>query len=148
MQNLSLKHKSLLESIIGKMWMYKSTNYLFTDYTHIGESIIFSTDVKAITIEVGQIEDFKKELLPVDSTPASSSISATAQIPGIESSIFSELAGGLMSSFREIQGAKGTDEKFLQQAIRRSKAKVEITKAVTDIAKTAIAGQKLLKTKS
>lgn len=145
MQNLSLKHKSALESIIGKMWMYKSTNYLFTDYTHIGKSIIFSTDVKAITIEVGQIDEFKKELLPVDSTPASSSV---AQIPGIESSIFSELAGGLMTSFREIQGAKGTDEKFLQQAIRRSKAKVDITKAVTDIAKTAIAGQKILKSKS
>lgn len=127
--------------------MYKSTNYTFTDFTLVEGKVIFSTDVKAITIPIAEVEQFIKGLLPVDSLPSKQS-DHVISIPGVDSGIFSEMSLGLMTSFREIQGAKGNDEKFLKQAISRSKAKVEIVKTINDIAKTVIAGQKALRGKN
>lgn len=144
---IALKIQAKIEGLIGKIWMYKSTNYTFTDFTIVEDKIIFSTDVKAITVPISEVEDFMKQLLPVDSLPDRQSTSVIS-IPGVDAGIFSELSSGLMTSFREIQGAKGNDEKFLKQAIQRSNAKVAITKTITDIAKTAIAGQKALRGKN
>lgn len=50
-----------------------------------------------------------------------------------------------MTSFREIQDAK--NERFLKEAKSRASAKVQVSKAVTDIAKTVIQGQKALRGK-
>jgi hypothetical protein len=144
---IALKTQSKIESLLGKIWMHNSTNYTITDFTEVEGKIIFSTDVKAITVKVDEVDQFIKDLLPVDELPAKQS-PHVINIPGVDAGIFSELAGGLMSSFREIQGAKGTDEKFLKQAIQRSNAKVAISKTITDIAKTAIAGQKVMRSKN
>ncbi|MBL7780660.1 MAG: hypothetical protein JNM22_05535 [Saprospiraceae bacterium] len=135
---MTLKDKATLESLVQKTWMYRGTNYTINDFTEIGEKIIFSTDVKSITIPMAEIQTFAADLLPVDSLPAKG-----LAIPGVETSVFAEISAGLMTSFREIQGCK--DPKFLQDATRRASAKVQISKAVTDIAKTVIAGKKAMK---
>lgn len=135
---MTLKDKATLEGLVQRTWMYKGTNYTITDFTHIGEQVIISTDVKALTIKVDKIQEFVTDLLPV-SLPAKPGTTAV-NIPGVEPGMFSEIASGLMTSFREIQGSK--DENFLKQATRRAAAKVSISKAVTDIAKTVIAAKK------
>jgi hypothetical protein len=127
--------------------MYKSTNYTITDFTEVEGTIIFSTDVKAIKVPIAEVDQFIKYLLPVDTLPSKQS-AHVINMPGVDAGIFSELSQGLMSSLKEIQGAKGTDEKFLKQAIQRSNAKVSIAKTITDIAKTAIASQKAMRGKN
>jgi len=117
--------------------MHKSTNYTFTDFTLVGEKVIFSTDVKAITVSIDDLDAFIKDLLPVDSLPSNQSVNVI-NIPGVELSIFGEIATGLMTSFREVQGAKGNDEQFLNQAIKRSRAKIDISRTMTGIAKLAL----------
>lgn len=134
---LTLKNKSALEGLKGKMWMYKTITHVITDFTEAGDTIIISTNIKAISIKADAIEQFLKDLLPVDSAPAQPEIAAIA--PGVDN-YFTELAGGLMASFREIQGAN--DPTFLREAKSRAAAKVQVSKAVTDIAKTIIAGRK------
>jgi len=138
---LTLKNKSALESLKGKMWMYKTTTYTISDFTEVGDTIIISTHLKALSIKTDQVENFVKELLPVEAAPASDGAEI---IPGVET-YFTELAGGLMTSFREIQGAK--DATFLKEAKARASAKVQVSKAVTDIAKPVIAGQKAMRGK-
>ncbi len=66
----------------------------------------------------------------------------TDKIGGVETGVFKELTDGLLTSFREIQGSK--DENFMKVASKRAHAKIGITRAITDIAKTAIAGKKAL----
>ena len=87
-----------------------------------------------------------KLCLPADITPAKNGhnghSSSVVAIGGIETGVFKELTDGLMTSFREIQGSK--DEAFLKVAYKRAKAKIGITRAITDIAKTAISGKKAM----
>lgn len=135
---LTLKNKASLEAITGKTWMHKGTTYAINDFTEIGDRIILSTDVKALTIQTDQVESFVKDLLPVEDAAPKNALA----IPGVESNYFTEITGALMTSLREIQGSK--DAKFLREATDRAKAKVLISKAVTDVAKTVIAAKKTL----
>lgn len=140
---LTLKNKAGLEALQHKMWMYKGTTYLISDFTEVNDQVIISTDIKAIRIPADQVDDFLKELLPVDAAPAKNG--HKLMIPGVEAGIFTEITGALMTSLREIQGSK--DPKFLKEATDRAKSKVMISKAVTDVAKTVIAGQKAMQGK-
>lgn len=133
---LTLKNKAALEALKGKMWMYKTTTYTVSDFTEVGDTIIISTHLKAISIPTDGIDAFLKELLPVDAAPAAGRAEI---IPGGEN-YFTELANGLMTSYREIQASK--DEKFLKEAKARAAAKVQISRAVTDIARTVISAKK------
>lgn len=141
---MNLQQQSKLESMLGKCWMYKGNIYTLNDFQQIGEKVLIGTDIKTLSLKSDQVADFVKECLPVENKPAIQN-SGTVSIPGVEANYFSELASGLMTSFREIQGAK--DEKFLKEATSRAAAKVQISKAVTDIAKTVIAGQKAIRGK-
>lgn len=140
---ITLQHKSKLESSIGRNWMYRGSTYRFTDFTEVGEYIIISTDIKALKIKADQVADFLKDCLPAANSDTEKGSELIVMIPGVESNIFSEVAAGLMTSFREIQGSK--DPVFLKQATDRARSKVLISKAVTDVAKTVIQAKKLSK---
>lgn len=142
MGNISLNHKAKLESTIGRNWMYKGTTYRFTDVTEIGDQFIISTDIKALSIKADDVGDFLKECLPAaNDLPAQNGTALS--IPGVDGNVLQEITAGLLTSFREIQGCK--DERFLKQASLRARAKVQISRAVTDVAKTVIAAKKATK---
>lgn len=142
MGSIALSNRSKLESAIGRNWMYRGTTYHFNDFTEVGEYIIISTDIKALKITADQVADFLKECLPAANSATEKGSELTVMIPGVENNMFSEIATGLMTSFREIQGSK--DPVFLKQATDRAKSKVLISKAVTDVAKTVIQAKKVV----
>lgn len=136
---MNLQQQSKLEAMCGKSFMYNATLYTINDFQVIGEKVLIGTDIKTLSIPKDKIGDFIRDCLPVENGVAKTN-GHTLSIPGVETNYFGEIAAGLMTSFREIQGSK--DAKFLKEATDRAKTKVLISKAVTDVAKTVIAGQK------
>jgi hypothetical protein len=63
-------------------------------------------------------------------------------IGAVETGVFKELTTGLMASFHEMQTAN--DELLLKDAVKRANTKISLSKAITDIAKTAISGKKAM----
>ncbi len=140
MGTIALNHKSKLESTIGRNWMYRGTTYRFTDFTEIGDQVIISTDVKALKVPIDQVGEFLKECLPAANDLPATGGQVQVAIPGVDGGIFTEITNGLLTSFREIQGSK--DPKFLKEAADRARAKVQVSRAITDIAKTVISAKK------
>lgn len=136
---MNLQQQSKLEQMCGNTFMYNATLYTINDFQAIGEKVLIGTDIKTLAIPKDKIGDFLRDCLPTEKSLAKTNGSALS-IPGVETNYFGEIAAGLMTSFREIQGSK--DQKFLKEATDRAKTKVLISKAVTDVAKTVIAGQK------
>ncbi len=133
----SLKIEAKLADIVGKNWMYRTKTYKINDVLLVNGEHIISTDSKTLRIPVAEVEEFLKDLLPTEET-----LPSQVTIPGLEAGVFGELTKGLMTSFREIQGSK--DERFLEGATKRATAKIKISKAVTDIAKTSLMARKQL----
>jgi len=135
----ALKIEAKLADITGKYWMYKTKTYKINDVMLIGQDHIISTDSKTLRIPTNQVEQFLQDLLPAE---APEQTQRGLSIPGLDDGMFGELARGLMTSFREVQGSR--EGNFLKEATTRANAKIAISKAVTDIAKTTIQAKKHL----
>lgn len=134
---LSLKDKSRIEAMIGQSFMYKTKVYKFTDMLEIGDQVIISTDQKALRINVPDITNFIKECMPADLEPSNNKAIA---LP-IDSSVFSEVTKGLMTSFREIQDSN--DDEQIIKSLKKAKGKSDVAKTLTSIAKLALDARRI-----
>lgn len=121
--------------------MHKGTCYQVVDFVEVGSDIIISTDIKSLKIPAEELSGFFKELLPAE-RDVERADNHLETIGAVETGVFKELTGGLMASFRDVQNAKGEDD--IKAAVKVATTKIGISKAITDIAKTAIAGKKAM----
>lgn len=121
---------------MNRTWMHKGVNYTFNDFDEVNEQVIISTDVRALRIPVSQIQQFAKDLLPVEDRRPKG-----LAIRGLDNSMLQELSAGLMESFREI--SQCSDPGALKTAVQKAKSKVKITTTVTNVAKVIIEAQRI-----
>lgn len=134
---LALKHKTKLEALPGKTFMYHTTTYRITGIVEVNGQYIISTDVKPLRFTEDAIPQFLSDLLPVETLPAEASAKAGKPLNSdVDTSVLGELTASLMDSLRQIDTT--TDPEKKKDLNKKIKMKVAISRAATDIAKTAI----------
>lgn len=133
---LSLKDRTKLEALNGKTIMYATVTYRITGIVEVQGNYILSTDVKPLKFQEADIPKFLSEILPVETRPAKIATSVRPLNADVDTTVLSELTNSLMDSLRQLDTTH--DDAGQKKLGKKIKLKCAISRAATDIAKTAI----------